>query len=116
MPLPTYLHLSSHSLFTSININAVLNPYPSPYTHSLTPTISAAHIRLPRPLSPLCRRKRGEGKERQMEKQKPNKRKKQESGIFFNAQSRSKQATTQQPSSVKKSRVVNRTTKISENS
>src|SRR5882672_6298446 len=99
MPLPTYLHLSSHSLFTSININAESWTYTSsPYT-----LINPGHFSGPYtpPSSSLYRRKRGEG-EGQMEKQKPNKRKRQESGISFNAQSRSEQAATQQPSSEKK--------------
>ena len=38
MPLPTYLHPSSHGLFTSINTNAESWTHTSsPYTHSLNP-------------------------------------------------------------------------------
>lgn len=78
MPLPTYLHLSSHGLFTSINTNAESWTY----TPSLYTLINPGHFSGPYtpPSSPLCRRKRGEGEGR-MEKQKPNKRKRQESGI-----------------------------------
>jgi len=48
-----------------------------------------------------------------MEKQKPNRGEKQESGISFNAQSRSKQASNNSTAIEQKEKVVmNRTTKI----